>query len=169
MDAEDIAYDLRELANQIDREFDGKPTAPPGLSEPPAEAWVEIDGHQWATDGHCAVRRDGPRPGRATVWRTNMTAESIGSVLASHDDVGEVLHAPNWELLSARSPTDAYPGAFAVRNARTDEAIGFDAWARALVWGCGVRVKDALNVMSLLGPDGSLVAVAIPLRLERQP
>jgi len=169
MDAEDIAYDLRELANRVESEFDGKPSQPPGRSEPPAEAWVEVDGHQWATDGNCVVRRDGPRPGRETQWRTNMAAGLVSSVLKVQDAVGEVVSEPDWALLNCGSPDAVYPGAFAVRNTSTGEVIGFDAWARALVWGCGVRVGDSLDVMSLLGPDGSLVAVAMPLRLKRQP
>lgn len=32
------------------------------MTEPPEDAWVTIGAHRWATDGHIAVREDGPRP-----------------------------------------------------------------------------------------------------------
>lgn len=31
-------------------------------TEPPADAWVTVGAHRWATDKHLAVREDGPRP-----------------------------------------------------------------------------------------------------------
>lgn len=36
---------------------------PPDLpGEPPAGCWIELDGHEWASNGFVMVRRDGPRP-----------------------------------------------------------------------------------------------------------
>ncbi len=47
------------------------------LGEPPAEAWVEVEGGiEWATNGHVLVRKDGPRPDPAAHrprWMTGMT------------------------------------------------------------------------------------------------
>lgn len=31
-------------------------------TEPPDHAWIEVDGHMWATDGSCMIRKDAPRP-----------------------------------------------------------------------------------------------------------
>lgn len=63
----------------------GDPTfGPPKLDEPPAEAWVQVGEHRWATDGYLAIREDAPRPPRhpmARPWYTDQP--NIGGLLAT--------------------------------------------------------------------------------------
>lgn len=63
-DPEDDGPDL-----YIDDEGESYTPPDPPLGEPGDGHWLPFGGHEWATDGWCMVRRDGPRPAEGYAGR----------------------------------------------------------------------------------------------------
>lgn len=80
-DPEDDGPDL-----YIDDEGESYTPPDPPLGEPGAGKWLPFGGHEWATDGWCIFRRDGPRPADGYAGRGEWRSASL-----DHDTAAKVL------------------------------------------------------------------------------
>ena len=126
---------------------DNPPTVlpdPDGPAEPPEAAWIEVDGHQWATTRRIAIRRDGPRPAGIPPRERWLTHGEI-----SPDQLRPVLYPEG-------GPTQSHPRT--VVDARYAPLL---AAGKVKTWPGGGDLTPIY-----VHRDGELVAVVMPVRRD---
>lgn len=108
-------------------------------SEPPADAWADIGGHRWATDGACAIRFDAPRPGAPDGFREWLAV------------------APEWVAGLAKILASVGPGTCGHRFARRFAPLLSGGDSGVAQGSAGVANSAAAVLL-----DGETIAIVMP-------
>lgn len=99
LEPEDVDFDDMVIDDVSDPspEYPHAPPPPPTPTPIPYDAWIEWDGHRWATDGRCAVREDCPpfilvALSNGWLTRDKPTPTDMTNALGDPDNLGPAPH-----------------------------------------------------------------------------
>jgi hypothetical protein len=122
----------------------------------PGDAWVTVDGVQWATNGHVLVRRGGILPAHSTShagWRRDLASEQMAPVLT--------VPAKTTGLEPVRTFSDNGVQVAEYRRESDGEHVHLDASYTTVLTGRLVQGGSLSQVFSL-DDAGGVQAVVMP-------